>query len=77
MAKKSFEFGKAFEDLEKIVAQLESGDVDLNDALKQYEEGLKLVTECKKQLSNVENKVKVIREKYASDLAESDSVDEE
>lgn len=64
MAKKTFEFGKAFEELNTIVDQLESGDVDLNDALKQYESGLKLVQQCKEQLDKVENQVKVIREKY-------------
>jgi exodeoxyribonuclease VII small subunit len=67
---KSFEFGEAFDNLNKIVEQLESGDVDLNDALKQYEEGLKLVQECKKQLETVENKVKVIRDKYATGVQE-------
>lgn len=65
MAKAKFQFGQAFDKLSKIVEQLESGEVDLDQALKQYEDGLKLVQECKKQLSAVENKVKVIREKYA------------
>jgi len=61
---KTFNFAEAFENLNKIVEQLESGDVDLDKALKQYEEGLKLVQQCKKQLDEVENRVKVIREKY-------------
>ena len=61
---KSFNFAEAFEKLNKIVEQLESGEVDLDKALKEYEEGLKLVQQCKKQLEEVENKVKVIREKY-------------
>ena len=68
---KSFNFAKSFEDLQKIVDALESGDIDLNQALKQYEEGLKLVQQCKKQLSEVENKVKVIKDKYG-DLDTSD-----
>ena len=62
---KPFNFAEAFEKLNKIVDQLESGEVDLDKALKQYEEGLKLVSQCKKQLEEVENKVKVIREKYS------------
>ena len=68
---KSFNFAQAFENLNKIVDGLESGEVDLDQALKQYEEGLKLVQECKKQLTSVENKVKVIREKYGEDIEES------
>lgn len=68
MAKsKSFNFASAFGKLTKIVEDLESGEVDLDKALKQYEEGLKLVAECKKQLNRVENEVKVIREKYQSE----------
>ena len=65
MAKaKTFTFSEKFEHLEKIVQQLESGKVELDQALKYYEEGLKIVAECKQQLGQVENKVKVIREKY-------------
>lgn len=68
MAKaKSFNFGESFEKLNTIVEELESGSVDLDKALKQYEEGLKLVQQCKKQLSQVENKVKVIRDKYVEE----------
>ncbi len=61
---KQFNFNEAFTKLNKIVEDLESGEVDLDKALKEYEEGLKLVQDCKKQLEEVENKVKVIKEKY-------------
>jgi len=67
MAKKSLNFAKSFDRLNEIVDRLESGEIDLDQALKEYEEGLKLVQECKKQLNHVENKVKVIREKYGED----------
>lgn len=82
MAKgKSFQFANAFERLTGIVESLEAGKIDLDEALKQYEEGLKIVQECKKQLAQVENKVKVIREKYGSDAMpepeESSQDDEE
>lgn len=65
---KEFHFGEAFEQLDEIVQKLESGETDLNEALKDYEAGLQLVQQCKKQLSEVENKVKVIREKYTEEL---------
>lgn len=64
MAKTSFNFGAAFDKLTKIVESLETGEVDLNKALQQYEEGMKLVQDCKDQLEQVENKVQVIRDKY-------------
>ena len=64
---KTFNFAQAFEKLNKIVDELEAGEVDLDKALVQYEEGLKMVAQCKTQLEEVENKVKVIREKYEGD----------
>lgn len=72
---KPFQFGESFEQLNKIVEQLESGSADLDKALVLYEEGLKIVQDCKKHLTEVENKVKVIRESYAID-SESDEEDE-
>lgn len=62
---KSFAFGESFDQLNKIVEQLEAGSVDLDKALTLYEEGLKIVQACRKHLSQVENKVRVIRETYA------------
>lgn len=79
MKPKSFQFASSFDRLTKIVEQLETGKIDLDEALKQYEEGLKIVQECKKQLQQVENKVKVIREKYGTDQVAlaADEADEE
>ena len=65
---KSFQFGESFEQLNKIVEQLESGDVELDKALHLYEDGLKIVQSCKKHLQQVENRVRVIRETYAGDM---------
>ena len=59
-----FAFGKSFERLSEIVENLETGEVDLDDALAQYEEGLKLVQDCKKKLKEVGNKIEVIKDKY-------------
>ncbi len=61
---KTFQFGESFDQLNKIVEQLESGSADLDKALVLYEEGLKIVQDCKKHLTQVENKVKIIRESY-------------
>ncbi len=75
---KSFAFGESFDQLNKIVEQLEAGSIDLDKALALYEEGLKIVQACKKHLSQVENKVRIIRETYAvgAEGEEEDSVDE-
>ena len=59
--KKTCKFKDAFERLEKIVSELESDDVDVEDAMKKYAEGLKLVRMCKGRLEEVENRVKEIK----------------
>lgn len=50
--KRSFE--EALQDLEKIVNQLESGDVPLEDALSQFQEGMELSKYCQETLNNAE-----------------------
>lgn len=43
--------------LEHIVNALESGELSLDDALKQYEQGIQLVRHCQKALDAAEQKV--------------------
>lgn len=50
-------FEKALERLEKIVEDLESGNISLEDALKKYEEGVKLCRICTQKLSQAETKI--------------------
>jgi exodeoxyribonuclease VII small subunit len=54
-----------FEDLlnkaEKIVSELESGDLDLAKAIDRYQEGLKALKKCYELLKNVEGKIQVLR----------------
>ncbi len=58
-----FNFEKAYSELEKIMAEVEKNE-DLEKSLKLYEKGLDLISKCKKRLEEVENRVKVIREKF-------------
>ena len=53
-------FEKALERLEKIVADLEAGNASLDEALKKYEEGVKLSVLCQKRLSEAEKKIEVL-----------------
>lgn len=55
MAKKSFE--QSLEDLEKIVKELESGDLPLEKALKRFEQGMTLSRQCSQMLDQTEQKV--------------------
>lgn len=67
-------FEKALERLEKIVEELESSDLPLEDALKRYEEGVKLARLCNKKLETAQKKVEILLKssKGAVDLAPFD-----
>lgn len=62
MTKKEQTFETALERLEQIVAQLESGDVPLEEAMTLYEEGVRLSTLCQTKLSAAEKKMDEILE---------------
>ena len=55
MAKKTYE--DSVKRLEDIVSALERGDASLDESLKLFEEGTKLVTSCGKMLDEAEQKV--------------------
>ena len=56
--KDTLDFESSLNKLEKIVAKLEDGDISLEESVKSFEEGIGLVKECQKQLSQAELKVK-------------------
>ncbi|MCQ2461214.1 MAG: exodeoxyribonuclease VII small subunit [Clostridia bacterium] len=55
MAELTYE--QSMEKLEKIVAQLESGELGLEESLKLFEEGTKLAADCNKALNDAEQKI--------------------
>jgi exodeoxyribonuclease VII small subunit len=67
-SKKSKTFTDQFEELERIVSELEEEE-DLDAGLKKFERGLALSKELKAQLKNVENKIENMK-KDAEDLEE-------
>lgn len=46
--------------LEEIVKKMEQGDLELDESLKLFEEGVKLTKECQTHLSQAEQKVKIL-----------------
>ncbi len=54
-------FEDALKKLEKIVSDLEGGDLDLDVCLKKYEEGVKLIALCAKKLEAAQKKVEILR----------------
>jgi len=53
-------FESGLKRLEEIVDKLESGDIGLDDSLKLYEEGVKLLNFCSAKLDEVEKKIEVL-----------------
>ena len=53
-------FEDCLQRLEKIVDELEKGNVPLEQALKLFEEGLRLSTSCRKELEEAEGKVEIL-----------------
>ncbi|MGA8531590.1 MAG: exodeoxyribonuclease VII small subunit [Acidobacteriaceae bacterium] len=53
-------FEESLKSLEEIVAQLERGDVPLEESIRLFEEGTRLSAECRKQLEEAEGKVEML-----------------
>lgn len=47
--------------LEQVMLQLQSGDLSLDEAIKQYEVGAKLITQMQTELQKAENKIEKIK----------------
>ena len=57
---KEINFEENMENLEKIVAELEKGDLNLDESIKKFEEGMKISKQCNEYLENAEKKITVL-----------------
>ena len=48
------------ENLEKIVAELEKGDLNLDDSVSKFEEGIKISKKCNDILEKAEKKINIL-----------------
>lgn len=74
--KKSLDFEKSMQELEKLVNALEKGDLSLEQSLEAFEAGVKLTRECQEKLTAAEHKVQLLTEEQGQLLA-SDFEDDE
>lgn len=56
----ALKFEEALSRLETIVAELEKGDLPLDQSLKIFEEGIRLSKTCLKMLDDAERKVEIL-----------------
>ncbi|AZZ61525.1 exodeoxyribonuclease VII small subunit [Oenococcus sp. UCMA 16435] len=52
-----FDFEKNMKDLKQIVSKLENGDLPIDDALKNFEQGVKISSSLKKYLDDSQKKI--------------------
>ena len=61
--KNDISFEEALKDLEKIVEDLNNGDMDLEKAITAYEKGIKLKNICEERLKNAQERLELIQNK--------------
>jgi len=59
--KKSLSFEEALKGLEKIVEELNDGDLDLEKAINAYEKGIQLKNICEEKLKNAKERIDKIK----------------
>ena len=69
MAKKTFE--QAMKQLEKIVQDLESGDMPLEKAIQTFEEGIQLSKFCSQKLDETEKRITILMQNSEGKVSET------
>ena len=69
-------FEKNMSDLENIVTELEKGDLNLDESISKFEEGIKISKQCNKILEDAEKKITILLEKDG-EVKEKNFVSEE
>jgi exodeoxyribonuclease VII small subunit len=56
-------FENKMEELQKIVEELEKGELSLDDSVSKFEQGMKISQECNKMLEKAEKKITILLNK--------------
>lgn len=70
MDKKELSFEDAMKELESIAEELEKGNLNLDQSVEKFEEGMKLSKKCSKMLDEAEKKITIL-------LKDGDNIKEE
>lgn len=54
-------FEDALKDLEEVAEKLESGELGLDDSIKEFEKGIKLARFCQLKLEEAERKIEILQ----------------
>jgi exodeoxyribonuclease VII small subunit len=62
-------FEENIDRLEQIAAQLERGEIALEEALALFEEGMKISSACRQQLDEAEGRIEILIKQQSGKLA--------
>ena len=70
-------FEQSMQALEKIVEQMEQGELPLQEALEKFERGVKLANQSQQTLEAAQQKVKILTAKSGGDVLEEFSSEDD
>lgn len=76
MKKEEKGFEESIEELEKIVESLENDELNLDDSIAKFEQGMKIAKDCNKKLEEAEKKITVLLNENGN-IKEEDFTSEE
>jgi len=76
MAKAKLTFEQALEKIEGIVAEIEEGKVPLEESIAKYEDGIKLIKQCRTILDAAEKRIQVLAKGQAGELTQAGELDQ-
>ena len=70
-------FEEAIKELEEVINQLESGQLNLDDSISKFEKGVELSKYCNNILENAEKKITILTNKDGNIVEENFNIEEE
>ncbi len=68
---KELTFEEAIQNLEKVVNDLETGKLSLDESVKKFEEGMKLSKHCNDILEKAEKQINILVENESGEMKEA------
>ena len=69
---KELNFEETMKELEKVVQELEKGDLNLDESIKEFEKGMELSKSASKYLEDAEKKITILINDGENNLKEED-----
>lgn len=70
--KEKVNFEETMKQLEEIAVQLEKGDLNLDESVEKFEQGMKLSKQCSKILEEAERKITILLKNSEGEIEEQE-----